>query len=105
MAIVNTIVLVTALIWVAGVLLVTRQQLRSGGVVSPPLFAATMLFALGMVLLLLLGGSAWHLLWWFPVSAVLGVLLMMFRAWTNFNMACLGLLAGLKPMKDPFTKR
>lgn len=105
MAIVKTIVLVTALIWVAGVLIITRQQLRSGDSVSPPMFASTMLFALGMALLLLLGGSVLHLLWWFPVSAVLGVLLMMFPGWTHFNMACLGLLAGLKPMKDPFTKR
>ena len=105
MAMVKTIVLGVALAWVAYVLLVTRYQLRHGGVVSPPLFASTMLFALGMALMLVLGASVWHLLWWFPVSTVLGVLLMAFPSWTNFNMACLGLLAGLKPMKDPFTKR
>ena len=34
-----------------------------------------------------------------------GVLLMVSRTWTNFNMTCSGWLAGLKPMKDPFTKR
>jgi integral membrane sensor domain MASE1 len=45
-------------------------------------------------------------MWWFPDSAMLGVLLMMaFPSWTNFNMACLGLLAGLKPTKDrPMTR-
>ena len=105
MAIVKTIVLGVALIRVAYVLLVTRYQLRHGGVVSPPMFASTMLFALGVALMLVLGASVLHLLWWFPVSAVLGVLLMAFPSWTNFNMACLGLLAGVKPMKDPFTKR
>ncbi len=105
MAIFKAIVLGVALVWVAYVLILTRYQLRHGEPVSPPMFASTMMFALGMAGLLLLGGSALHLLWWFPVSAVLGVLLMVFRTWTNFNMACLGWLAGLKPMKDPFTKR
>ena len=105
MAIVKTIALGAALIWVAYVLLVTRYQLRNGGVVSPPMFVSTMLFALGMALMLVLGVSRLHLLWWFPVSAVLGVLLMAFPSWTTFNMACLGLLAGVKPMKDPFTNR
>ena len=69
------------------------------------MFASTMLFTLGMALMLLLGASGLHLLWWFPVSTVLGVLLMAFPSSTNFNMAYLGLLAGVKPMKDPFTKR
>ena len=86
-------------------LIVTRHQLRNGEPVSPPTFVSTMMFTSGMVALLLPGGSVLHLLWWFPVSAVLGVLLMVFRTWTNFNMACLGWLAGLKPMKDPLTKR
>jgi hypothetical protein len=106
MEIFTTIVWAVALVWVASVLIVTRHQLRNGELVSPLMFASTMMFALGMVGLLLLGGSALHLLWWFPVSAVLGVLLLMVsRGWTHFNMACLGWLAGLKPMKDPFTKR
>jgi len=106
MAIFKAIVLVVALGWVAYVLILTRYQLRSGDVVSPPMFASTLMFALGILGLLLLGASPLHLLWWFPVSAVLGVLLLMVsRTWTNFNMACLGLLAGLKPMQDPFTKR
>ncbi len=105
MGIFKTIMWAVALLWVAYVLILTRYQLRNGEPVSPPMFASTMMFALGMAVLLLLGGSSLHLLWWFPVSALLGVLLMVFRTWTNFNMACLGWLAGLKPVKDPFTKR
>jgi hypothetical protein len=105
MAIFKAIVLAVALVWVAYVVILTWHQLRHGEPVSPPMFASTMMFALGMAGLLLLGASPLHLLWWFPVSAVLGVLLMGSRTWTNFNMACLGWLAGLKPMKDPFTKR
>lgn len=85
MTIVTTIVLGAALIWVAYVPLVTRYQRRHGGVVSPPLFASTMLFALGMALMLVLGACVWHLLWWFPVSTVPGVLLMAFPSWTKFN--------------------
>lgn len=105
MAIFKAIVLAVALVWVAYVLILTRYQLRNSDIISPPMLASTMMFACGLAALLLLGGSALHLLWWFPVSTVLGMLLMVFPAWTNFNMVCLGWLADRKSMQDPFTKR
>jgi hypothetical protein len=60
---------------------------------------------LGIVAVIALGASPLHLLWWFPLSVVLGVVVLMFPAGVTFTMACLGLLAGLKPRQDSSTKR
>jgi hypothetical protein len=76
MEIVNTIVFLAAIVWVVAVLLSTRHQLRNTGIVSLPMFASTLLFALGLIVMLGLGAAPLHLLWWFPLSAILGVLLM-----------------------------
>ena len=98
------IVFGAAIAWIGVVVISTRHQLRHGGIVSPPLFASTLLFALGMVIGLVLAASPLHLLWWFPLSAVLGIVLMIFPSWVNLLMACLGLLAGLKPRPDDAKK-
>jgi hypothetical protein len=54
---------------------------------------------------IVLGASPLHLLWWFPLSFVLGVVVLTFPAGVTFTMACLGLLAGLKPMQNSSNKR
>jgi hypothetical protein len=105
MGIVTTIIVVVAITWVVWVLVAIRHQLRSGDIVVPPMFASTLLFGLGIVAVIALGASPLHLLWWFPLSVVLGVVVLMFPAGVTFTMACLGLLAGLKPRQDSSTKR
>jgi hypothetical protein len=40
-----------------GLLVAIRHQLRSGGIVVPPMFASTLLFALGIVAVIVLGAS------------------------------------------------
>ena len=50
MRIINTVIVVVAIAWVVGWLITIRHQLRSGGIVVPPMFASTLLFALGIVL-------------------------------------------------------
>ena len=104
MGIVTTIIVVVAIAWVVWVLVAIRHQLRSGDIVVPPMFASTLLFGLGIVAVIARGASPLHLLWWFPLSVVLGVVVLMFPAGVTFTMACLGLLAGLKPRQDPSTK-
>jgi hypothetical protein len=90
------------------VLVAIRHQLRNGDIVVPPMFASTLLFllfGLGIVAVVALSASPLHLLGWFPLSVVLGVVVLMFPAGVTFTMACLGLLAGLKPRQDSSTKR
>lgn len=69
--------------------------LRRGGPVSPPLFASTNLFATGGLVLLGSGASALHLLWWLPLSAVLGIPWLVFPFWVGLDIAGSSLLAGL----------
>jgi hypothetical protein len=103
MAIIKILLWGLAFAWVVGALIDTRHQWLHGGIVSPPMFASTVLFGLGLIGLLILGASAWHLLWWFPLSAALGILLMPFPWWLNFTMACLSLLVGPRLVKGHST--
>lgn len=102
MSVIQWLVVGAALAWIALVLMGTYYELHRGqGIVSPPIFASTLMFALGMGVLWLLGASPLHLLWWFPLSAVLAVVLLMVSStWTNFNMRCLSWLASIKPPDD-----
>lgn len=86
MRIINTVIVVVAIAWVVGLLITIRHQLRSGGIVVPPMFASTLLFALGIVAVIVLGASPLHLLWWFPLSFVLGVVVLTFLAGVTFTM-------------------
>jgi hypothetical protein len=97
----RALILVAAIAWVIGQLWATRQKLHRGDVVIPPLFATTLLFALFIIVLLAIGASPLHLLWLFPLSFVAGVILVTIPAGANFTMACLGLLASLKPDHKP----
>lgn len=103
--IVTTVSVVVAIAWGVWVFVAIRPQLRNGDIVVPPMFASTLLFGLGIVAVIVLGASPLHLLGWFPLSIVLGVVVLMFPAGMTFTMVCLGLLVGLKPRQDSSTKR
>lgn len=90
----GSLVLGVAILWVLRQLWRTRQRLRSGQIVVPPLFATTLVFTGCIVGVLALGASPLHLLWLFLVSFVLGVVLLLFPFGLTLTMACLGLLAG-----------
>jgi hypothetical protein len=98
---IDTLGVLAALGWVGWVWLTVARQLRRGAPISPPLFASANLFAMGVLLLLGIGASPLHLLWWFPLSAVLGVLLLALPVWVRFNMSCLSGLAGWVHRRDP----
>lgn len=97
----NTAILVVAIVWVIGQLLVTRRALRNGQVVIPPLFAATLVFLLCIIVTTVSGASPLHLLWLFLLSFVLGIALLLFPAGVALTMTCLGLLAGWRSPDDP----
>ena len=91
MDIISTVVFVLAILWVLNQLVVTHRKLRTGQVVIPPLFAATLVF----LVVAALGASPLHLLWLFLLSFVLGLALLLFPPGMKLTLACLGLLAGL----------
>lgn len=95
----STLILAASIAWVGGQFWTTRRRLHSGEPVFPPVFAATLVFGLSIVLILAISASPLHLLWLFPFSFVLGVAMLVFPAGTTLIMACLGLLASLKPQQ------
>ena len=97
MAAFDTIILAVAIAWAVWQLWDTRRRVRSGAIVVPLLFAATLVFVLFILLILAIGASPLHLLWLFPLSFVLGVVILVFPAGVKFTMTCLFLLAGIKP--------
>ncbi len=101
MAILSTVLLMVAIAWALGELIFTRRKLRSGQVVTLPRFAATLVFCLFILIIVLIGASAFHLLWLLPLSAIIGATLLFFSAGQQLVMACLGLLAGLKGRHEP----
>ena len=100
MKLLSTVVFLVATAWVSLMLWDTRRRLRSGDVVEIPKFAATLVFGLCILASVVFGFSALHLLWLFLLSPGVGLFMLLFRPSTNFIMACLGLLASLKPYQE-----
>ena len=96
MSMLSTVGMVAAIVWVTVQLLNTRRRLRSGEIVVPPLFAATLVFIVFILVVWAMRASPLHLLWLFPLSFVLGIAVLLFPVGQQLVMACLGLLAGLK---------
>ena len=96
MPILSTVIIIVAIGWIIGQLLATRRRLRDGEIVVPPLFAATLVFIVFILVVWAMGASPLHLLWLFPLSFVLGIAVLLFPVGQQLVMACLGLLAGLK---------
>lgn len=96
MALLSTAVMLAAIIWVIAQLLSTRRTAHRGGIVFPPLFAATLVFILFILVVWITDTSPLHLLWLFPLSFVLGIAILLFPVGQLLVMACLGLVAGLK---------
>ena len=99
--IIRTVVFVLAIFWVLNQLVVTRRKLRAGQVVIPPLFAATLVFLVCILVVVAIGASPLHLLWLFLLSFVLGLALLLFPPGVKLTLTCLGLLAGLPSLDQP----
>jgi hypothetical protein len=94
MAIISQGILVLAMVWTLWQLVRVRRQLRSGAIVVPPLVAATLVFALGIIVVIMTGVSPLHLLWWFPCSFVVGFAVLVFPLGTHLLLRFLVLFAG-----------
>ena len=101
MDIIRTGMFVLAILWVLSQLVVTRRKLRTGQVVIPPLFAATLVFLGCILVVVAIRASPLHLLWLFLLSFVLGLALLLFPPGVKLTLACLGLLAGLPSLDQP----
>jgi len=101
MAMISEGVLVLAVVWTLWQLVHVRRQLRSGAMVVPPLVAAMLVFALGIIVVIVTGVSPLHLLWWFPCSFIIGLVVLVFPLGTQLLLRFLVLLAGPIESSEP----
>ena len=95
MTIISHGVVALAMVWTLWHLVYVRKQLRGGAIVVPPVVAATLVFALCIVVVMLTGVSPLHLVWLFPVSFLVGLVLLIFPLGTKLLRVFLVLLAGV----------
>lgn len=93
MTIMGKLVLAFSIAWILWQALSTWRRVRSGGIVVPPLVAATFVFALSVILILISGASPFHLLWLFPLSFVAGIVLLFFPFGSKLILGLLEVLA------------
>jgi hypothetical protein len=101
MAMISQGVFVLAIVWTLWQLVHVRRQLRSGAIVVPPMVAATLVFALGIIVVIVTGVSPLHLVWWFPCSFVIGLVVLVFPLGTHLLLRFLVLLAGSMESSAP----
>ena len=94
MAMIGQGVFVLAIVWPLWQLVHVRRQLRRGAMVVPPMVAATLVFALGIIVVIVTGVSPLHLVWWFPCSFIIGLVVLVFPLGTHLLLRFLVLLAG-----------
>ena len=97
----NPVVVGAAVLWGSRQLLVTRRKLRTAQVIIPPLFAATLVFLLSILVGVAIGASPLPLLWLFPLSFGLGLGVVLFPLGVEVTLACLALLAGPPSLAEP----
>lgn len=71
-----------------------RRQLRSGAMVVPPLVAATLVFALAIIVSSMTSVSPLHLVWWVPCSFIIGLVALIFLLGTRLPFRFLVLFVG-----------
>lgn len=76
----SNFILIISVIWVAWTMLRVRSNMRSGGVIFPPVVAAALLFAACIVIVSWYDVSALHLLWLFPICFVVGFVVLILPA-------------------------
>jgi hypothetical protein len=93
MTIISQGVFVLAIMWTLWLLVRVRRQLRRGDIVIPPLVAGTLVFALGIIVVMVTGVSPLHLVWWLPCSFIVGLVMLLLPLGTRLLLSFLVLLA------------
>jgi hypothetical protein len=95
MTLVRNLILGLAILWIVWQIFGCWRKIRTGGIIVPPLMAGTFVFALSLSIVLFVGASPFHLLWIFPLSYLLGIVLLFFPLTAKIMMGCLTVLAKL----------
>jgi len=96
MEIVGKMVLIVAIGWAIWQIYRVRIQVRNREIIAPPIVAATFVFALFIVIIMISGASPFHLVWLFLLSFVLGIILLSFPFGVKLIMGFLTMLANVE---------
>lgn len=93
MTIVGRCILGVAVLWTVLCLFAIRSKARNGQILILPSVSWTLVFALSILLTVTLRLSPFHLLWMFPVSAVVGIIVLVIPLTAKMVMYMVTLLA------------
>ena len=88
----SKIILALAIVWTIWRIVDIRSKVRKGEIVVPPFVASLLIFALFIVLIITMRASPFHLLWLFPLSLLLGIVILLFPFGRKFIMTFLTIL-------------
>jgi hypothetical protein len=74
----GNLIFVLSVIWIVWQFIRTRKRASKGEIIVPPFFAGLMLFSLCVICVIVFRISPFHCIWLFPVSYILGTVLLFF---------------------------
>ena len=92
MELLEKVILAIAIVWTIWRIFDIRSKAINGEIIIPPFVASLLIFILFIVSIIILEVSPFHLLWLFPVSLLLGVLVLLFPFGRKFIMTFLTIL-------------
>ena len=92
MGIVEKLILAIAIVWTIWRIFDIRSKAINGEMIIPPFVASLLIFILFIISIIILGASPFHLLWLFPLSLLLGIVVLLFPFGRKFIMTFLTIL-------------
>ncbi len=94
------VILVLAIIWPIWQIFSLRKKVIKGSVIIPPFITALFVFIIFVLIVTIFGLSPFHFLWLFPLSFVIGFVLIAFPLVQIITMSFLSILARSGNYKD-----
>ena len=105
MEVIGDSILALSIIWVLWQFIRTRRRGRKGEIIVPPFFAALLIFGLCVIGVIALRISPFHFIWLFPVSYLLGTVLLLFPVVQKTTMTFLLMLAMPRSLEEEERER
>ncbi len=92
MELLEKVILAIAIVWTIWRIFDIRSKAINGEMIMPPFVASLLIFILFIVSLIIIGSSPFHLFWLFPLSLLLGIVVLLFPFSRKFIMTFLTIL-------------
>jgi hypothetical protein len=92
MELVEKLILAIAIVWTIWRIFDIRSKALKGEIIIPPFVALLIIFSVFIISIIIIGASPFHLLWLFPLSLLLGIIVLLFSFGRKLIMAFLTIL-------------